>query len=123
MCLIMGRILEVANIMDTLRSLALYSVTVLTGLAIHSLISLPLLYFVTTKQNPCDLINLTTFNSEYFYLVTFMRGLLQAWITALGTASRHFLSHPPTKTLSTPRIQFRHLADHIPLSGREIGRR
>lgn len=72
MCLIMGRVLEVANLMDTLRSLALYSVTVLTGLGIHSLISLPLLYFLTTRQNP--------------YI--FMRGLVQAWITALGTASR-----------------------------------
>jgi solute carrier family 1 (high affinity glutamate transporter) protein 2 len=68
----MGKVLAVADILETLRSLALYSVTVLTGLALHSLISLPLLFFLLTRQNP----------------YTFMRGLLQAWITALGTASR-----------------------------------
>jgi solute carrier family 1 (high affinity glutamate transporter) protein 2 len=45
--------------------------TVLFGLAIHALITLPVLFFLLTKKNP----------------YTFMRGLLQAWITALGTAS------------------------------------
>lgn len=71
MCLIMGKILEINDMSETARMLALYMVTVLLGLAIHSLISLPLLFFVLTKQNP----------------FVFMRGLLQAWITALGTAS------------------------------------
>uniref|UniRef100_A0A183BUK9 Amino acid transporter n=1 Tax=Globodera pallida TaxID=36090 RepID=A0A183BUK9_GLOPA len=70
-CLIMGRILEVEDMSNTARSLAMYSVTVLLGLAIHSLFSLPLLFFVLTRQNP----------------FVFMRGLLQAWVTALGTAS------------------------------------
>ncbi|CAI2357037.1 unnamed protein product [Caenorhabditis sp. 36 PRJEB53466] len=71
MCLIMGKILEIHDLADTARMLAMYMVTVLTGLAIHSLISLPLLFFLCTKKNP----------------YTFMRGLFQAWITALGTAS------------------------------------
>ncbi|VDK46528.1 unnamed protein product [Anisakis simplex] len=71
MCLIMGKILEIHDLADTARMLAMYMVTVLLGLAIHSLISLPLLFFVCTKKNP----------------YVFMRGLLQAWITALGTAS------------------------------------
>ncbi|KAL3094992.1 hypothetical protein niasHS_006343 [Heterodera schachtii] len=70
-CLIMGHILQVEDMSNTARSLAMYSVTVLLGLAIHSLVSLPLLFFVLTRQNP----------------YVFMRGLLQAWITALGTAS------------------------------------
>ncbi|EYC44597.1 hypothetical protein Y032_0456g1783 [Ancylostoma ceylanicum] len=71
MCLIMGKILEIHDLADTARMLAMYMVTVLTGLAVHSLISLPLLFFLSTKKNP----------------FAFMRGLLQAWITALGTAS------------------------------------
>ncbi|VDM39715.1 unnamed protein product [Toxocara canis] len=75
MCLIMGKILEIHDLADTARMLAMYMVTVLLGLAIHSLISLPLLFFVCTKKNP----------------YVFMRGLLQAWITALGTASRHVI--------------------------------
>ncbi|ULT81804.1 hypothetical protein L5515_017519 [Caenorhabditis briggsae] len=71
LCLIMGKILEIHDLADTARMLAMYMVTVLSGLAIHSLISLPLIFFITTKKNP----------------YTFMRGLFQAWITALGTAS------------------------------------
>ncbi|XGW08515.1 hypothetical protein V3C99_011106 [Haemonchus contortus] len=71
MCLIMGKILEIHDLADTARMLAMYMVTVLAGLAVHSLISLPAIFFLTTRKNP----------------FTFMRGLLQAWITALGTAS------------------------------------
>ncbi|CAD5212045.1 unnamed protein product [Bursaphelenchus okinawaensis] len=71
MCLIMGKILEIHDLGETARMLAMYMVTVLMGLTVHSLITLPLIYFVCTKQNP--------------YI--FMKGLLQAWITALGTAS------------------------------------
>ncbi|CAI4226393.1 unnamed protein product [Auanema sp. JU1783] len=71
MCLIMGKILEIHDLADTARMLAMYMVTVISGLVLHSLVSLPLIFFVSTKKNP----------------YTFMRGLLQAWITALGTAS------------------------------------
>lgn len=72
MCLIMGKILGIVDLAETGRMLAMYMATVLTGLAVHSLVSLPLLYFLVTKQNP----------------FVFMRGLLHAWVTALGTASR-----------------------------------
>jgi len=71
LCLITGKILEIHDLAETARMLAMYMITVLLGLAIHALITLPLLFFVLTKKNP----------------FTFMRGLLQAWITALGTAS------------------------------------
>ncbi|VDM61769.1 unnamed protein product [Angiostrongylus costaricensis] len=71
LCLIMGKILEIQDLAEIARMLGLYMFTVLAGLAIHLLISLPLIFFVTTNTNP------------YIY----MRGLLQALITALGTSS------------------------------------
>ncbi|MCP9263933.1 Glutamate transporter protein [Dirofilaria immitis] len=71
MCLITGKILEIDDLANMARMLAMYVVTVLLGLIIHALISLPLLFFICTRKNP----------------FTYMRGLLQAWITALGTAS------------------------------------
>uniref|UniRef100_A0AC34GYB5 Amino acid transporter n=1 Tax=Panagrolaimus sp. ES5 TaxID=591445 RepID=A0AC34GYB5_9BILA len=71
MCLIMGKILGIHDIGDTAKMLALYMITVLAGLVIHSLITLPTVFFLATKKNPYK----------------FMRGLLQAWVTALGTAS------------------------------------
>ncbi|CAG9533714.1 unnamed protein product [Cercopithifilaria johnstoni] len=71
MCLVAGKILEIDDLANIARMLAMYVITVLLGLIIHALISLPLLFFICTRKNP----------------FTFMRGLLQAWLTALGTAS------------------------------------
>ena len=73
MCLISGKILEVANIADTARMLGMYMVAVLAGLAVHAIIVLPGIYFAVTRKNPW----------------TFFRGMLQAWVMALGTASRY----------------------------------
>jgi solute carrier family 1 (high affinity glutamate transporter) protein 2 len=64
--------MSIANISKTLSQLGLYMVTVIAGLAIHAVITLPLIYFLVTKKNPG----------------TFFKGMLQAWVTALGTASR-----------------------------------
>ncbi|CAH8544412.1 unnamed protein product [Schistosoma turkestanicum] len=69
--LILGKMLEIENLRDTAKALGLYMVTVVTGLAIHLLGTLALLYFVVTRKNP----------------FIFYKGLFQAWITALGTAS------------------------------------
>lgn len=71
MCLIMGNILEISDLAETARMLFMYVLTVLIGLAVHSLFTLPLIYWLCTKKNP----------------YVFMKGLLQAWVTALGTAS------------------------------------
>nr|CAH8864696.1 unnamed protein product [Trichobilharzia regenti] len=69
--LILGKMLEIENLRDTARALGLYMITVVSGLAIHLLGTLALLYFLATRKNP--------------YI--FYKGLFQAWITALGTAS------------------------------------
>ncbi|KAF5403764.1 Excitatory amino acid transporter [Paragonimus heterotremus] len=69
--LILGKLLEIDNLKDTATSLGLYMTTVISGLAIHALGTLALLYFLITRKNPFK----------------FYKGVFQAWITALGTAS------------------------------------
>ena len=73
MCLIAGKILEISDIAKMAQQLGLYLITVLIGLIIHGAGNLPLLYFIVTRKNP----------------LTFFRGMLQAWVTALGTSSRY----------------------------------
>jgi solute carrier family 1 (high affinity glutamate transporter) protein 2 len=71
MCLIAGKLMAIKDLALTAQQLGMYMVTVITGLAIHGIITLPLLYFVITRKNPA----------------TYFMGMLQAWMTALGTAS------------------------------------
>lgn len=71
MSLIIGKIMSIKDLALTAQQLGLYMLTVITGLLIHACITLPLIYFLITRKNP----------------VTFFKGMLQAWITALGTAS------------------------------------
>lgn len=73
MCLIAGRIMQIGDLGKTLSQLGLYMITVIAGLAIHAVITLPLIYFLVTRKSPAK----------------FFKGMLQAWITALGTASRY----------------------------------
>jgi Na+/H+-dicarboxylate symporter len=70
--LVTENIVKIENLTETAQQLAMYVVTVICGLMIHSLLTLPLLYFIVTRGSP--------FN--------FMTGLLQALATAFGTASR-----------------------------------
>ncbi|XP_044276925.1 excitatory amino acid transporter 5-like [Varanus komodoensis] len=69
--LIAGKILEMEDPSVIGKKLGLYAMTVVTGLAIHSLCFLPLLFVLITKKNP----------------FSFMRGILQALLIALATSS------------------------------------
>uniref|UniRef100_A0A8C2JYP5 Amino acid transporter n=1 Tax=Cyprinus carpio TaxID=7962 RepID=A0A8C2JYP5_CYPCA len=68
--LIAAKIMEVDN-WEIFRKMGLYMVTVLSGLAIHSVIFLPLIYFVFVRKNP----------------FTFTLGMAQALLTALMISS------------------------------------
>ncbi|XP_061636324.1 excitatory amino acid transporter 4 isoform X2 [Phyllopteryx taeniolatus] len=69
--LIAGKIVEMKDLAEMGGQLAMYTVSVIVGLLIHGLCVLPLLYFLVTRKNP----------------YSFIGGLLQALITALGTSS------------------------------------
>ncbi|KAI6182106.1 Amino acid transporter [Aphelenchoides bicaudatus] len=69
--LIAAKILEVSDLFTVVKTLALYIFTVGLGEAIHIFVTLPTIYFISSRKNP----------------FTFMRGLTQAATTALGTAS------------------------------------
>ncbi|XP_077463045.1 excitatory amino acid transporter 4 [Stigmatopora argus] len=69
--LIAGKIVEMKDLGEMGGQLAMYTVSVIVGLLIHGLFVLPLLYFAVTRKNP----------------YSFIAGLLQALMTALGTSS------------------------------------
>ncbi|XP_066503493.1 excitatory amino acid transporter 4 isoform X3 [Hoplias malabaricus] len=69
--LIAGKIVEMKDLAQVGGQLGMYTVCVIIGLLIHGLFVLPLLFFLVTRRNP----------------YTFIGGLLQALITALGTSS------------------------------------
>ncbi|XP_046585419.1 excitatory amino acid transporter-like [Haliotis rubra] len=52
MSLIMGQIMSTADIMETGQTVAVYVASVLCGLAVHSVVVLPAMYFILTSQNP-----------------------------------------------------------------------
>ncbi|XP_016090527.1 excitatory amino acid transporter 3-like [Sinocyclocheilus grahami] len=68
--LIAAKIMEVDD-WEIFRKMGLYMVTVLSGLAIHSMVFLPLIYFVFVRKNP----------------FTFTLGMAQALLTALMISS------------------------------------
>ena len=70
--LIAGKLVEVESYSILVQDLGLYMVTVLSGLFIHALIVLPLIYFIITRRNPFAL----------------MGQVSQALLTAFGTSSR-----------------------------------
>lgn len=71
MCLIAGRIISLPDLATTAEQLGLYITTVLTGLVIHLFGTIFLLYFAVTRKNP----------------FAYFKGILEAWMTAIGTDS------------------------------------
>ncbi|XP_028259264.1 excitatory amino acid transporter 4 [Parambassis ranga] len=69
--LIAAKIVEMKDLAEMGSQLGMYTASVIVGLLIHGLFVLPLLYFLVTRRNP----------------YSFIGGLLQALITALGTSS------------------------------------
>ena len=74
--LIIGKFLAIEDLILTAKQLGLYMATVIIGLLIHSCITLAGIFYCFTRQNP----------------FTFFKGMLQAWVTAVGTASRYALN-------------------------------
>lgn len=70
--LIATRVADMEDIPTAVSMLAMFIVTVLTGLFIHALIILPLMYFVVTRKNPYK----------------FILGMRRALVTAFGISSR-----------------------------------
>lgn len=71
--LISGKIAAIGDLEVVARQLGMYMVTVIVGLVIHGGLILPAIFFAITRKSP----------------FVFYSGIFQAWITALGTASRY----------------------------------
>lgn len=69
--LIAGKLAGMEDIKDNLESLGLYMLTVIVGLLIHALFTLPIIYFVIVRKNPL----------HFFF------GMGSALLTAFGTSS------------------------------------
>ena len=74
--LIAAKVGEVDDLGSLFASIGFYCLTVLVGLFIHGIITLPLIYFLFTRKNPFKM----------------YRGVMQALVFAFGTSSRYVCS-------------------------------
>ncbi|MEQ2175381.1 Excitatory amino acid transporter 2, partial [Goodea atripinnis] len=100
--MIMWLIISIKDLEVVARQLGMYMVTVIIGLIIHGVIFLPSIYFVITRKNP----------------FTFFLGIFQAWITALGTASRVLLVSAFISSAGTLPVTFRCLEENLGIDKR-----
>ena len=70
--MIAAKLAAMTDILDELKLLGMFMVTVIVGLMIHALVVLPIIFFAITRKNP----------------YRFMKGLREAMVTAFGTDSR-----------------------------------
>uniref|UniRef100_A0A0K0EB49 Amino acid transporter n=1 Tax=Strongyloides stercoralis TaxID=6248 RepID=A0A0K0EB49_STRER len=70
-CLICGNLLELDSLSDTATVLMMYVITVISALMFHTIINMPLLYFLLTRKNPMIVV----------------KGIAPAVVTGFGTAS------------------------------------
>lgn len=73
--LIAGNLLNLDDLSNAVTVLFFYVITVLVGFTIHTIFTMPLLYFFLTQKNP----------------IIIMRGMVQALVTAFGTASGYYV--------------------------------
>ena len=76
MSLIAAKILSVDDLYSTGSSLGMYMVTVIVGVCFHGFVTLSLIFYVITRRNPFK----------------FLRGMVQACVTAATISSRYATS-------------------------------
>ncbi|XP_063402159.1 excitatory amino acid transporter 3-like isoform X1 [Mytilus trossulus] len=73
--LIAVKLIEMENLSTVFTQLGYYMATVLSGLALHAIITLPLIYFIGVRKNP------------FIYMFNMLKALLTAWGTASSSAT------------------------------------